>query len=126
MTETSAGNEVKREAQPVYQAVIALTIPPKGKKMVGTCMKWDINGHVTVFDSNSLTADTVWRTNDGHLYAVPSMLMQANSMEELKADIHKSIDQVFENWKVAFPEPKTMVEVNVESTLLPPQSAVEK
>ena len=125
MAEASVGNEVKQEAQPVCQAVIALTIPPKGTKLIGTCMRWDINGHVAVFDSNSITADTVWRTNDGHLYAVPSMLMQANSMEELIADIHKSIDQVFANWKAAFPEPKT-VELNVESTLLPSQANVVK
>ena len=93
------------EIKLMYQAVIALTLPPRGQQLVGTCMRIDVNGQVAVFDSEAKRMDTLWRTDKGHLYAVPNVIMQSDTVEELRADIHKRVDKVFDGWLIAFPTP---------------------
>jgi hypothetical protein len=113
------------EEKPVYQAVIALTIPPKGQKLRGTCMRIDVNGQVVVFESSVLKADTLWQTDIGHLYAVPNILMQGDSLEKLRELIHQRVDNVFNGWKIAFPEapqpvPSPMNIIDFENVAPPP------
>jgi len=107
-----------KDTSPVFQAVIALTLPPKGQKLVGTCMRIDINNQVTVFDSTIQKAVTIWRTDIGHLYAVANVLVQSNSSEELQELIHNRVDEVFENWKIAFPSVPVSMQV-IEPVIAP-------
>lgn len=104
MKDVETKGEFIPEEEPMYQAVIALTLPPRGQQLVGTCMRVDVNGQVAVLDSESQRVDTLWRTGKGHLYAVPNVIMRGVTIEELRKDIHKRVDKVFEGWLIAFPE----------------------
>lgn len=116
---TQVNEEPKQEQ---VDAIFGLTIPPVGVKFVGTAFRLDINGSVMALESESLQQNTVWKTNSDKLIAAANILMRANTVNELKAHIHKRIDMVFEAWSIknkVMPAIAGMKVVNPESESMP-------
>ncbi len=92
------GQETTAQDIKKVHGIFGLTLLPKDSLVEGSVLRVEINGMVLVFDSTAMRTDTLWKTTDGRLQSAPIIILQAETMDELKETIHNHVEKMFHHW----------------------------